>query len=342
VVFVFHGLGQSAEQIRDYSFFNNIADTAGFVVVYPQGFNNGWNVGFALGNPTTTDDVDFTEKIIQFLYHNSNLCAGGVCEGIDTNSIFSCGMSNGGFFSYHLACNLSNRMAAIASVTGSMTENTLNQCNPTKPVPVLEIHGDADLVVPYTGSALSGAKSIPHVLNYWRDHNGCPANPTSQPLPDLVSTDNSTVTAYYYAPCNQGSMILHYKVWEGGHCWPGSAVAPGLGNTNMDIDASKEIWKFFKQYVTSQPSAIHDKKQTSLILLHYNPVDDYIKISFRRTDIHKQIQLFNLSGKLLVNQTINRNEKEFYYYTEHLENGLYLLRYSDEISSGVYRVLINH
>jgi polyhydroxybutyrate depolymerase len=341
VVFVFHGLGQSAEEIRDYSFFNNIADIEGFVAVYPQGINNGWNVGFTIGNPTTTDDVGFTEKMIQFIYDNSNNCTGGICEGIDTNSIFSCGMSNGGFFSYHLACNLSNKIAAIASVTGSMTNSTFDNCNPLKPMPVLEIHGDADLVVPYTGSALTGAKPISHVLNYWVNHNGCPPNPGSIIFPDININDSSTVVGLSYQPCNE-SEILHLKVLGGGHCWPGSAVAPGLGNTNMDIDASQQIWIFFKRYVATQPSSIRERKYVDVLKLFPNPATDVLQIHFENTNREKLINVFDLTGKLLWSENVFASEKDFYLNTKNLENGIYLLQCTDEKSKSVVKFSVQH
>ena len=69
-------------------------------------------------------------------------------------------MSNGGFMSYQLACQLSDKIAAIASVTGSMSPATYNACNPQHPTPILEIHGTADGTVAYTGSNFSNQLSM--------------------------------------------------------------------------------------------------------------------------------------------------------------------------------------
>jgi polyhydroxybutyrate depolymerase len=340
VVFVFHCLGQTAEEIKDYALFNSIADTAGFVVIYPQGVNNGWNVGFSLGNPTTTDDVDFVETIIQFLSDEMVNCSNSVCVNIDTSQIFACGMSNGGFMSYHLACNLSKRLKAIASVTGSMTNATFDNCNPEKSMPVLEIHGDADLVVPYTGSALTGAKPIQHVLNYWRDNNNCPANSVSSNVPDIDNNDSSTVIKYDYSPCNDDSKILHYKIIGGGHSWAGAASAPALGPTNMDINASIEIWLFFKQYTGTSSVGIQKYSTNSFPIIHPNPVSNQLNISLDSQHI-TAFKLFDLQGKLILQENISSSHDRHSIDVSHINSkGTYILQLSDEESVYTARVVL--
>jgi len=338
VVFVFHGLGQSAEEIKDYSLFNNIADTAGFVAVYPEGINNGWNVGFSLGNPTSTDDVDFTETIIQYLINNMANCTGSVCVNVDTNRIYSCGMSNGGFMSYQLACSLSNRIEAIASVTGSMTNTMYDNCNPSKPIPLLEIHGDADLVVPYTGSALTGAKPISQVLSFWVNQNNCPANSVSTNVPDIVNTDSSTVTEYSYKPCTD-SEILHFKVLGGGHCWPGSATAPGLGPTNMDINASTEIWKFFSRYGTPVTLGINEQTKPVSIRIVPNPSNGKFSIELPN-ELFNEVNLFDVNGRLVVSERIINGETSPDFDWNYLERGIYFLKANNSKHALVERIVI--
>ena len=94
-------------------------------------------------NSSTTDDVDFISSLIDWAADNYN---------VDLNRVYSTGMSNGGYMSYHLACNLSEKVAAIASVTGSMTPDTYNDCSPNHPTAIMQIHGDVDTVVPYFGN----------------------------------------------------------------------------------------------------------------------------------------------------------------------------------------------
>ena len=86
---------------------------------------------------------------------------------VNAERIYSTGMSNGGFFSFHLACNLNASFAAIASVTGSMSYETFENCNARKPTPVLQIHGSIDTVVPYNGIE-SIMKPVSEVIEYWK------------------------------------------------------------------------------------------------------------------------------------------------------------------------------
>ena len=129
LVFNFHGYTSNANEQMWYGDFRPIADTAGFIIVHPNGTldNSGtshWNVGWG---GSTVDDIGFTESLIDNLSATYN---------IDNNRIYSTGMSNGGFMSYQLACELSDRIAAIASVTGSMSTNWFNSCSPTIKCPL--------------------------------------------------------------------------------------------------------------------------------------------------------------------------------------------------------------
>jgi polyhydroxybutyrate depolymerase len=184
LVFAFHGLTESGAATQTYSRFNELADTAGFAVIYANGINNTWNVGFGGTAASSEDDLGFANAMIDFVIDSSN-CQTGTCVEIDTNRIYSCGMSNGGFFSYLLACQLSHRIAAVASVTGSMTIPTYDACNPTRAVPVLHIHGTADPIVPYTGGDF---KTVDEVLAYWTSHNNCTGTPPLPACPILLPT----------------------------------------------------------------------------------------------------------------------------------------------------------
>ncbi|RMF00022.1 MAG: hypothetical protein D6772_06880, partial [Bacteroidetes bacterium] len=119
LVFNFHGFTSNAAQQEIYSNMNTVADTAHFLVCYPEGIGNAWNVGWSFGS--TADDVGFVDALIDSL---------SLAYELDAGRIYACGMSNGGFMSYRLACERSNRFAAIASVTGSMTRNY--DCEPTR------------------------------------------------------------------------------------------------------------------------------------------------------------------------------------------------------------------
>ena len=233
LVFCFHGYGGNAGSIMSYTNFNYVSDTAGFIVVYPQGTldNSGishWNVGWG---GSTVDDIGFTEALMD------NLSA---TYSIDNNRIYSTGMSNGGFMSFLLACQLSNRIAAIASVTGSMTPQTYNACNPQHPTPILQIHGTSDQTVPYVGDP-TWTKSIDDVLQYWVAYNNCNTSAIITAIPDINIFDGSTAEHIVYDGGDNYVTTEHFKIYGGDHDWPGVWG-------NMDIHASAEVWKFFYKY----------------------------------------------------------------------------------------------
>ena len=238
LLFNFHGYTSNANVQMYYGSFRSIADTAGFIIIHPQGTldNQGitfWNVGWGT---EVVDDVGFTEAMIDSI---------GMEYNIDLERVYATGMSNGGFMSFHLACQLSEKIAAVASVTGSMTPFTFNNCNPQHPTPILQIHGTADNVVPYNG-AITWTLSIEDVLQSWVNYNNCDTSATITNLPNINPYDGSTVELIIYDEGDNGVTVEHFKVIGGGHTWPGTAF--GSPGTNYDINASVEIWKFFSKY----------------------------------------------------------------------------------------------
>lgn len=238
LVFSLHGYTSNNAFHMLYTGFNNIADTATFIIVYPQGTLTAegashWNVGgFTAGS--TIDDVGFLDSLIDEVSSNYN---------INPDRVYSTGMSNGGYMSFLLACQISSKIAAIASVTGSMTPSTYYECNPAHPTPVLQIHGTSDGTVPYEGGA-GWSQSIPDVLDYWINYNNCDTDPIVTPFEDIEPNDGSTAEHYLWNTGDNGVTTEHIKVIGGGHDWPGI----GLGYGNMDISASIEVWKFFMRF----------------------------------------------------------------------------------------------
>lgn len=237
LVFNFHGYTSNAFEQLNYGDFRPIADTAGFIIVHPQGTvdllgNTHFNVGWGTSQ---INDIGFAGALIDSLSAMYN---------IDQDRVYSTGMSNGGFMSYYLACELSERIAAIASVTGSMNITHLANCSPSHPMPVMEIHGTADATVPYTGNIIFG--TTPATIAYWVNYNNCESVPTILAIEDADTGDGCTAEHQIHADGDNGVTVEHYKIIDGQHTWPGSAFG-GFG-TNQDIDACKEIWRFFSQY----------------------------------------------------------------------------------------------
>lgn len=234
LLMVFHGYTSSAKNIMSYSGFNSIADKEGFIAVYPQGTRlenkTHWNVG-GWTLKSSVDDVDFVDQLLDTLSNRYT---------IDPNRIYATGMSNGGYMSFLLACKLSSRIAAIASVTGSMTPQTFYDCAPQHPMPVLQFHGTADGTVPYQGAPL-WTQSIDDVLLYWKSFNETQVSTEPTALPDLNKKDGSTVEHYRYDNPVNGIAVEHYKVLGGKHQWFGV-------RGNKDIQASRIIWDFLDRY----------------------------------------------------------------------------------------------
>ncbi len=336
LIFAFHGLTETNTAIRTYSEFNQIADTAGFAVIYAQGLNNTWNVGFG-GSTVGEDDLGFTGTMIDFVLAGSH-CTGNDCPEIDENRIYSCGMSNGGFFSYLLACQLSDRIAAIASVTGSMTTLTYDNCNPQRAVPVFQLHGTADPIVPYGGSAMSSSKSIDDVLNYWVNHNGCNSTPSVSTFPDINTNDNSTVESIRYDNCNNSTEVLHYKILNGGHTWsgmPNPYPAFITGSTNYDIHASNEMWLFFKNHsltgaATTHLPAINEKQ----VKYYPNPVSDILIIE---SDKNATLHISDITGKKLIEEFLTPGVNRI--NTAHYKQGVYLLHLQYHSTSQYFKIV---
>ncbi len=296
MVLNFHGYKSSAYEQMYYGDFRSIADTAGFLVVHPMGTedalgNTHWNVGWGT---STVDDVGFTEALIDSLSADYS---------IDNERVYSTGMSNGGFMSYLLACELSNRIAAMASVTGSMNKDQPNSCFPQHPIPVMEIHGTADFVVPYYGA--DWIESIVDIVRYWVDFNNCDTIPVITQLPDIDPNDGSTVEHQLFMNGDNGVEVEHHKVINGGHTWPGTMF--GGAGTNYDINASVEIWKFFSKYDINGliiPTGVDPISDRSMNFNIYpNPATSFIIIELE-TEQQLNYKLSTITGQILLSGSI--------------------------------------
>ncbi|NUO03023.1 MAG: T9SS type A sorting domain-containing protein, partial [Saprospiraceae bacterium] len=257
---------------------------------------------------------------------------------IDTDRIYACGMSNGGFMSYRLACELSHRIAAVASVAGSMTTMTFSECQPQRPVPVMEIHGTSDLIVNYNGA--TGIKSISEVIERWTEQNNCPEIPEISLLPDLIN-EGSRVERQAYRPCAENSEVILLKVLDGGHTWPGSANS-GIGNTNRDINANTEIWAFFNRFsLSGNPNPSREAHNKLDINVFPNPASSYLAVSLPEESKWRngRLKLLHGCGQVVFQQEITNTKTEL--YLSDLPAGLYLLEVWTETGSATKRLVIH-
>lgn len=317
LVLNFHGYGSNAAQQMFYGDFRDIADTEGFLLVHPEGTtfigDQFWNVGFP-GLSSTIDDVGFTEALIDEL---------ATLYAIDLDRVYATGMSNGGFMSFLLACQLSEKIAAVASVTGSMTQDTFDDCNAQHPTPVLQIHGTEDGVVLYNGNNLS--IPIADVISYWVDYNNCETTPTTTTLPDVDVSDGSTVEHSVYEDGDNGITTEHMKVIGGGHTWPGSVI--NTAGTNQDIDASMEIWLFFSRYDINGPLSVNEFDNIQ-VNIYPNPTQSKINLSL---NFSKEVdyELFSPLGKQLMNGTFTSSNEEI--DLSNLPSNIYFLKVDNQV-----------
>ncbi len=228
VVFAFHGYSNSPALQEQWSQMSAKAAEAGFILVYPYGTGlvPGWNAGDCCLTGTGVDDVSFVSAMIDQL--DSELC-------IDPRRVYATGFSNGGFLSHRLACELSDRIAAIAPVAGVMG---IDGCAPSRPMPVLHMHGTLDLVVPYNGSVLIGYEPVADTIADWVERDACRGAP-------VVSYQSGDVTCERYESCDAGAEVELCTIEGGGHTWPGGANIIGGGATTQDISANDYLWDFF-------------------------------------------------------------------------------------------------
>lgn len=263
---------------------NAVADTAGFLICYPDGIGNAWNIGVAGGS--TADDIGFIAALID-KFHAEN--------GIDLERVYSCGMSNGGFFSYRLACEMGDRIAAIASVTGSMTTAQLGACDPVRPIPVLEIHGDADPIVDYNGG--NGTAPVPEVFDFWIAQDSCDGTFDAENIPDAVPGDQATAKFVAHRQCAEDVEVILVTILNGGHTWPGATPTFIFGPTCQDLNASYEIWNFFKRFKLELPSATDEPVAEQLDLMVFpNPFDNELHLQLRSNQI-SYARVFDAMGR---------------------------------------------
>ena len=222
----FHGFGMTATNQMNIADMRSLADLENFILVYPQGTlldgSPHWNSGLDTpDNKSDAEDLDFIEALIDELSSNYS---------IDLERVYACGYSNGSFFSYALGCYLSHKIAAIGSVSGTMMEETLNNCNPTHPTAMINLHGTSDNTVLYNGG--EGLEAIDDVMNYWANYNNTNTTP-------VTNTENN-IEYFSYNNGTAGVSVEHYKINGGEHVW-------------FDIDyqgsnTNQLIWNFVSQY----------------------------------------------------------------------------------------------
>jgi len=230
VVFNLHGYGGYAMGHMDYADMRTLADQENFMLVYPQGSClDGvphWNSFFSgPDNKSDAEDIDFFSELIDEISNNYN---------VDSDRIYFCGYSNGGMMSYALACALSDRVAAIGSISGTMLDWP-EVCAPLHPIPVIIFHGTNDQILPYEGN--SDWSSVPYAVNYWIEFNDLGAEPSQT---QIFSNGFREVQYETFGPGLNSVSLDLYRVIQGDHDW----FEPSI----LGFDMHEILWNFFDKY----------------------------------------------------------------------------------------------
>lgn len=246
LVFCIHGLAQNAVMFCvTGAEINKLSDAKGFILVMPNGYQNSWNAGTCCGGASTEhlDDVALFRAIFAEVKTHVN---------VDLGRVYATGLSNGAYMSYRLGCEAADLFAAVLPGAGAIGENDIGggtnatsdftTCAPFRPVSVLDIHGTADGLIPYSLQAPS--------LNHFANTNGC--STTTKPAAAPASAGDTTCVTYQ--GCPSGIEVTGCSIQGGGHCWFGSpdcgtgggaigaAVVGANSNTMKNNDA---LWDFF-------------------------------------------------------------------------------------------------
>jgi polyhydroxybutyrate depolymerase len=252
VVFL-HGGGGNSQSAQGFTNFNQISKDNGFLMVYPQAFSESsansyvWADGRGLAPDVLgIDDVDYIDKLVTALKNEYK---------INSKKVYICGFSNGSFLTQRIAFEKNTQFAAIGTLGGTMNQSLFNTGNPSRAIPMMYVFGTTDPLVPYNGGVVVGSNTLPVIgieqaVNYWKTKNQCQVTLPVINLPNINTTDNSTVTVYEYTNGICNSKVKFYKINGGGHTFPGVRVGniTTIGETNLDILASQELWDFFNQF----------------------------------------------------------------------------------------------
>lgn len=237
LVLNFHGFSSAGWQQEILTGMSSQAATRGVLVAYPDGIATSWNAGDCCGTAwiDAVDDVGYVRTLIDRI-------AEEWC--VDPRRVYATGFSNGGFLSHRLACELSDRIAAIAPVSGVIGIDPAG-CVPPRPIPVLHIHGTSDPLVPYGGGTpvlpQLGVglvfRSVADTAKHWRTRNGCSGSETQ-------FYANGDTACVEWPDCSGGVRTALCTVDGGGHTWPSGLPIP-MGKTTKDLDATAAILDFF-------------------------------------------------------------------------------------------------
>lgn len=249
LVIALHGGGGNGKISEKMTGFSEKALQEGFIVAYPNGSGRlgnillTWNTrhccGYAMKH--NIDDVGFISAMIDQMVSTMP---------VDPKRVYATGMSNGAMMSLRLGSELSDKIAAIAPVVGTMFGD---EQRPAMPVSALIINGATDKHIPLGGGKSGGKftdawddmllKPIAYQGLFWATVDGCNLQPKEQ------SPQNGMPVARWQYACPAGVDVVRYLMLEAGHSWPGGKAGHASGDApSTAMNATDVIWDFFKAH----------------------------------------------------------------------------------------------
>ncbi len=158
LVIDFHALGGTGAGEKSSSGYAALSDQNGFVILWPNGIDNAWNIGPCCTRSRDVDDLGFAKAMV------AETKAAGC---IDAKRVYATGFSMGGGISHFLACNAADVFAAVAPSSFDLLEENEEPCHPSRPVSVLSFRGTSDPVVPYAGGASTPPNGCCSAIHFW-------------------------------------------------------------------------------------------------------------------------------------------------------------------------------
>jgi polyhydroxybutyrate depolymerase len=238
LVLAIHGLSSDANIHQNLSGMSEVADENGFVVVYPNGVDRRWNAGICCAAPEQAqDDVGFLRAVVASVQDEVD---------VDPTRIYVTGLSNGGAMTHKLACEAADLFAAAAPVAFALPYSPITDCQPSRPIPVLNFMGLNDTLVPYAGAgAFNGALES---FAQWRSNNACGDEP-----PEIVEITGGT-DCTIDTSCADGVETGLCSVDS--HSFPGTFFEGHILYVNDDIDVARTAWDFVSRFTVPEPSQV--------------------------------------------------------------------------------------
>lgn len=258
LVVVLHTMAETPSLTVSLTGFSDLADAEGFAVIYPRGWEYAnmegffplgigytWNAGQCCPKACAkaTDDVQFMKDLVAYMKENMASLSDKQFT-VDATRVYLSGGSNGGFMTNRIGCQAPDLFAALGPVAGPIADGKSPvwgsdpyECPPlSKPLPAIYFHGTSDSLVAFNGGGTMDFPSVPSYVERMKDRNGIASDKGA-----VTYTKGDVVCTAYGSVASNFTFCKH----SNGHCWPGHTTQ---GACTTSIDATIEIWEFFKRY----------------------------------------------------------------------------------------------